>query len=381
MSLTGIAGLGLINSSKPAVALEGGTHCSLAAHRVTQSQLLYAAEVSSHDVGLSSVDFSSICEGGPIPVYEYTADGLRLTRTETPLSSHNHIFAVYSNNPSGGSQISLALGRALDEFINDFNATNIALIADSHGISVYDGTHLERIFERDSDADIPVQTELDPLSVTDLAGSIALSSSVLAGDVFDIDEVLSEAQSNLEVNLRSNGIYDVPTVIPSDYVYHATYGVSQGSESIGWAGSIAFIYNYAHGTGYTAENFADYCAGTGYRGNKSPEDTATYLNNLGLGGGYHFTNGMPSATIMHNHINNEHFIVASMYYYKNYALQGYHLAVIMGVSISTGIIGIHDSKGGDFYFVYPTTDTYEYQYWNPNYQEYNYIYGHDRRSY
>ena len=163
---------------------------------------------------------------------------------------------------------------------------------------------------------------------------------------------------------QHNQIYYQPPYLPTDYVYRATNGIDQGSFPICWAATIAYIYNYNRGTSYSAFYVAEALVGS-YNCGMEPNEIATRLRNFGFGN-YQYREYQPTGSIIYSNISRYRLMagILNIYNYSNYFL-GYHTVAIMGASNSTGIIGIHDSNGGDFYFVYPTTTgNYTYKYWH-----------------
>lgn len=385
MGLMASAGLGLIGTATPAFASENDSRLPLTQDRIKQSQLLYAAEISSHDIGLASVDFGSVTAGSPVPVYVCKDGGLTLSRIETPLSSGNHIFASYTKEPEGCTQLSLGMGKGLERFVDTYDSHEFALIADANGMNVYDGSRIVHIFDASAEIDNSDLDEIESLPEEVLTASAIRSADVLSGETFDAGEVLSAACS--EVNNRENNVHDAPNVIPSDYNYHATYGIDQGNYPICWAASIAFIKNYHHGTNWSAIYDAKQCAPNNWNSFKEGPEIATYLQNKGLGH-YQYFDNLPSNTVLCNHIDAIWFIVAIIYQRtsSNNSYVGKHAAVIMGASRSTGLIGLHDSQGGDFFFVTPSDfyyqgHNYPYRYYNPNSVLNNILFSHCRRTY
>lgn len=380
LSLLGSAGLALARTAGSAFALDDPSSLPLTSDRVSQAKLLYSAEISSCDIGLGSVDFGSVTEGGSVPVYECRDGGLVLTRSEVPLSSNGEVFGSYSRTLGGGSQLSLAMGKVFERFIDTYNTHEIALIVDANGMSIYDGNRLERVVESYGEFDTSDLGEVESLPRDILASTAIRSANVLSGETFDPDTILSRAVAQSGCNRGSTDIYGTPPVIPNDYVYHAISGINQGDYPICWAASIAYIKNFKHGTSHCAAGMAYICAGNDWSSMKNCDQVAGYLQNQGLGDYTHLYY-IPSIATIHANMVAGYLLILSMnVWHEKYN----HMAVIMGASHNTDIVGIHDSNDGDFYYVegvdYDINGvTYKYIYWNYIMQRYVMPFKHIRR--
>lgn len=365
VSLAAAAGSGLLSSGKSVLALQGGEPMQpFNADRIKECQLLYAADLSSRDVGLGAVDFGSVREGSPVPVYECANGGLTFMHNEVPLSSGGHVFASFASDVDGGAQLSLWMGKALEEYVDYHQSSEVALIADAYGMNIYDGSRVVRICERTDEFDSSGYDDIESISESVLSHSVNLSSSFLLGETIDIEQVLLDASLGGSLDPQHNQIYPQPYYMPTDYIYRATNGIDQGSFPICWAATIAYIYNYYRGTTYSAFDVAEDLVG-GYNYDMEPDQIATSLRNYGLGNYWH-VNSQPTGSTIYSNINSYRLMAGILKTYNSSnVFQDYHTVAIMGASNSTGIIGIHDSNGGDFYFVYPaTTGSYTYKYWH-----------------
>lgn len=190
-------------------------------------------------VGLENVDFSQLKIGNKLYRYEVTENGFEVTGYSYPIMYNGNVVLIATG---AGERFQITTFEA--ELIKESGLDHIALVYDSDGLYLYDGSRFELAHEyvefmEDERESVQNIMRNSVRSVAQLTDEIVVTNLNTSENLYSEDAVLSVASAS------ANGYY-AATV---DYV-------SQNGYNICWAACVAMLTNTLNGFDYSAEDIA-----------------------------------------------------------------------------------------------------------------------------
>ncbi|MGN0602335.1 MAG: papain-like cysteine protease family protein, partial [Oscillospiraceae bacterium] len=293
-------------------------------------RIITAIESVEHikdQMGLSSIDFSTVTISNTIKTYDYTEDGVVFNSDFIPIKSNNSLIAwaiKFADNQDTFYQISTA-------YIDEINAlidenTTFSLIYDYNACFLYQGNNIVKL------GDVTLKDE-----------SRSIINSI--DEIPNLSDIQLNDFSNSYVIANNSSAQQTQNNMRTPVYYGCSVGyVSQFPPSqslICWAASVASIVNYKKNTSHTAIHVAQTYKGPNYNVGLTLGYEVNVLRRFGLNGYTHNATA-PADGVILNNMMNDYPIYGSFKHSGN----KYHAVVIHGIDIINGYISIMDPEYG-----------------------------------